>query len=302
MNSRSTCFSEYLRTQLKHRNFEVIAVETRRNGLEGLTPRADLHCSEIAREQRLLSLTVNTGKFCCVAIDPDTGLFGAYQIFQPNGELDFEGSTGETAPTSAEAIANADRQSGKLRKAGNAAYALAKGIVAAEIKDYESMLDHIPEEVDPELTLIHLRHAKNKLMEVETRDGSFASGGYEQLRDTLPCRQRYSIVAEVCKTETGTKHDPCITFVPSQDQPDGCKLPTMFRNQTSIQADIATSDKRAALKFIHFALYQDINVKLELELEYAIASGRWSVKVVNILDSKDVINNAKSAQLVFKDF
>jgi len=66
MNSSSTCFSEYLRTQLKHRNFEVIAVETRRNGLEGLTPRADLHCSEIAREQRLLSLTVKTGKFCCI--------------------------------------------------------------------------------------------------------------------------------------------------------------------------------------------------------------------------------------------
>lgn len=300
MNSSPKNFNEYLRTQLKHRNFEVIAVETRRNGLEGLTPREVLHGAEIAREQRFLSLTSKTGKLCCIAIDPDTGLFGAYQIFQPNRELEFEDKANESGTTSAAAIANS--HSCKLRDAGTTANALAEGIIAAEIRDYESMLDSIPEDVDPELTLQHLRHAKGRLMKIETRDGSFTSGGFDQLKDTLPCRQHYTIVAEVSRTEKGIKHDPCITFLPSMDQPDGCMLPAMFKNQVSIQADIATSDKRAAFKFVHFALFQESNLKLELELEYAISSGRWAVKIVNILDSQDVINNAKSAQLVFKDF
>lgn len=302
MDSNLRSLNEYLRDQLKHRNFKVIASETRRNGVKGLSPRADLHSSEIVREQKWRSLTPKNNKFFCIAIDPDTGLFGAYQVFQLNGELPFEDKSTEAGPTSAEAAAVASAEAVKLRNAGNAATALAKGIVAAEIRDYESLIANIPKDVASELALQHLKHAKGKLMEIETSQGSFSIGGYEQLKDTLPCKQHYTVVADVSKTERGFKHDPCITFVPCGNQPDGCNLPPMFKNQMSIQANIATSDKRAALKFIHFALYQEMNVKLELELEYSIATGRWSVKVVKILDSKEAINNAKSAQMVFNDW
>ena len=76
----------------------------------------------------------------------------------------------------------------------------------------------------------------------------------------------------------------------------------MFKNQASICADIATSDKRSALKFIHFMLFQESTVKLELELDYQIISGKWFVKVVGIPDSNKAIESAKSAQLVFSDW
>lgn len=302
MDSKPMNLNDYVREQLKHRNFKVIAYEARRNGAEGLALRADLHSSEAVREQRLLSLTSKTNKFCCIAIDPDSGLFGAYQIFQPNGELPFEGLNAEALPSSAEATAIAASEAVRLRKAGSAATAIANGIVAAEIKDYETLIEKIPKDADPNLTLQHLKLAKGKLMEIETTEGSFSSGGYEQLKDSLPCRQLYKIVADISTTDEGNKQDPRITFVPSQNQPDGCMLPPMFKNQVSIQADITTSNKRAALKFIHFSLYQDLDVELELELEYAITTGRWSVKVVNILGSKEIIKNAKSAQLVFEDW
>lgn len=302
MDRKQMNLNEYMREQLKHNRFKVIASEARRNGVEGLIPRADLHSSETAREQKFLSLTSKTDKFCCVAIDPDTGLFGIYQIFQPNGELPFEDQNADAVPTSAEATAIAAVEAISLRKVGSAAAAIAKGIIAAEIKDYETLIERIPKDVDPNLTLQHLKLAKGRVTDIETSDGSFSSGGYEQLKDTLPCKQHYTIVAEISKTEKGIKQNPCITFVPSQTQPDGCKLPPIFKNQVSIQADITTANKRAALKFIHFALYQDLDVKLELELEYAIATGRWSIKVVDILGSKEVIENAKSAQTVFENW
>lgn len=302
MNSKPKNINEYCRDQLKHGNFKVIASETRRNGAEGLIPRADLHSAEIAREQRFLSLASRTNKFCCVAIDPDTGLFGLYQIFQPNGELAFEDPAAQTDPASPEGAVVARAEAARMRNAGSTASALANSIIAAEIKDYESLIEKIPKDVDTELTLVHLKHAKGKLMEIESSEGVFHSGGYEQLTDSLPCRENYTVIADICKTERGFRHNPSITFVPIQHQPDGCRLPPMFENFTSIQADIATSDRRASLQFIHFSLFQDMYVKLELELAYAIATGRWSVKVVDILDSKEVIGNAKSAQMVFNDW
>lgn len=302
MDSKPMNLNEYLREQLKLNKFKMIACESRRNGLEGLSPRADLHSSEIAREQKFLALTSKTNKFCCVAINPDTGLFGVYQVFQPNGELPFEDQDAGAIPTSAEATVIAAAEALSLRKAGNAATAIAKGIIAAEIKDYETLIETIPKDVDPNLTLQHLKLAKGRLTDIETSDGTFSSGGYEQLKDAIPCKQHYTIVADISKTEEGIKQNPCITFVPSQNQPDGCKLPPMFKNQVSIQADITTANKRAALKFIHFSLFQDLDVKLELELEYAITTGRWSVKVVDILGSKEVIKNAKSAQSVFENW
>ena len=292
----------YLREQLKHRNFTTIAIESRRNGLEGLIPRSELHSSEIVREQQLTSLTSKLNKFVTVAIDPDSGTFGMYQILQPNGELPFEESTSQDGSPFVESSALAKAGAIKLRDAGAAANDIAKKVVEARIRDYESLVEAIPSGVDQDMVLQQLRQAREALMEVETSEGSFVLGGYAQIHDSLPCRQRYTVVVDVEKTEKGVKHDPSITFVPTKEQPEGCSLPPMFRKHTSICADIATSDKRSALKFIHFSLFQELSVKLELELDYQISSGRWSVRVVRTPDSKKAIENARSAQMVFSDW
>lgn len=292
----------YLREQLKHGNFKPIALETRRNGLEGLIPRLELHSSEIAREQQLTSLVSKLNKFVTVAIDPDAGTFGIYQVLQPNGELPFEDTNSEVGPSSAESMALAKSTAVKLRDAGVTAADIAKKVIEARIRDYESLVESIPAGVDQDLVLLQLRQAREPLMEVDTSEGSFVLGGYVQLQDALPCRQRYTVVVDVEKTERGIKHNPAITFIPTSVQPEGCSLPPMFKNQASISADIATSDKRSALKFIHFMLFQELSVKLELELDYQMISGKWSVKIVRIPDFKKAIETARSAQLVFSDW
>jgi hypothetical protein len=292
----------YVREQLKHKNFKIIALETRRNGLEGLITRADLHSSEVAREQQMLALSSKLNKFATVAIDPDTGTYGIYQVLQPNGELPFEDETGQEGPISAESSALAKAEAIKLHAAGRAANDIAAKVVEARIRDYESLLEEIPNGVDKDIVLLQLRQAREPVMEVETTEGYFSMGGYTQLKDSLPCRQHYTVVVDIVTTEKGISHDPSITFVPTKDQPEGCSLPPMFRNHASICADISTSDKRTTLKFIHFSLFQEVNIKLELELDYKISTGRWSVKVVRIPDSKKAIENAKSAQMVFSDW
>jgi hypothetical protein len=292
----------YLREQLKHKNFKIIAIESRRNGFEGLIPRADLHSSEVVREQQLNSLASKLNKFVTVAIDPDSGTYGIYQVLQPNGELTLEESTSDEDSPSEGSTALAKAEALKLLDAGSAANDIAKKVVEAHIRDYESLVEDIPIGVDKNMVLLQLRQARKPSMELETSEGSFVLGGYAQLQDALPCRQRYTVVADVQKTEKSVSQDPSITFIPAKEQPDGCSLPPMFKDQASICADISTSDKRAALKFIHFSLFQDLNVKLELELEYQISSGKWSIRVVNLPDPMTAIENARSAQMVFSDW
>ena len=302
MDNKSVNFNEYLRDQLKHRNYAVIASETRRNGVEGLIPRADLHSSEIAREQKLLSLMSRTDKFCCVAIDPDTGLFGVFQVFKPNGELRFEDEETGAAPTSAESSAIAGQRASQLLIAGKAAGAIAQKILSSEIKDYESLIAHIPSDVDPDLALQYLKHSKGRPMEIETTEGTFSIGGLEKLEDSLPCKQTYNLLVDVKGMERSKKHDATISFSPVDDQPVGCALPPRFKNHVSITSEIATSNKRASFKFIHFACAQEQYVKLKLQMDYAVSTGRWTIRVIDILDSADVIANAKSPQMMFKDW
>lgn len=292
----------YMREQLKHQNYKTIAVESRRNGLKGLIARSDLHSTEVAREQQLTSLTSNSNKFVTIAIDPDTGTFGIYQILKPEGELPFEDTSADVGPTSAESDALAKSEASKLRSAGSTANELANKVINSTIRDYESLVEAIPDGVAQDLVLQQLKQARAPLMEVETIEGLVVLGGYMQLQDSIPCRQRYIVLADVEKTEKGIKHDPSITFVPLKLQPEGCSLPPMFSNHSSICAQITTSDKRTALKFIHFSLFQEIYVKLELELEYQLTTGKWSVKVVGMPEPEKAIVNAKSAQMVFIDW
>lgn len=302
MDNKPANFNEYLRDQLKHRNYAVIASEARRNGVEGLIPRADLHSSEIAREQKLLSLISRTDKFCCVAIDPDTGLFGVLQVFRPDGELRFDDDEIGAAPTSSESSAVARERARKLLVAGKAAGSIAQKILSSEIKDYESLIAHLPSDVDSDLALQCLKHSKGRPMEIETTEGTFAIGGFDKLVDTLPCKETYTLLVDVQGMERSKKHDSTISFAPVDDQPVGCALPLRFKNHVSITSEIATSNKRASFKFIHFACAQEQYVKLKLQMDYAISTGRWTIKVVDILDSADVIANAQSPQMMFKDW
>lgn len=302
MSKTPSNLNEYIRQQLKRKNYNVIAVESRRNGQVGPNLRPDLHSSEALREQAMLSITDKENRLRCIAIDPDSGRFEVLQIFGPDGELPFDEKNGLLSPTSSEASAIALKEVETIRKTGAAVSAIAEKIVSAKIKDYETLIENIPDDVDQEVALRQLRHAKGNLIEIETTEGSLSVGGYYQLSDTIPCREHYTVVVDVEKTEKGTKQSPSITFKSVAPQPEGCSLPPMLKNRLSIHAEIATSDKRGALKFIHFSLAQEKYVKLVLELAYTIRTGRWSIRVVDILDVRDLVDNAKSAQMMFENW
>ena len=110
MSKTPTSLNEYIRQQLKRKNYTVIAVESRRNGQVGPNLRPDLHSSEALREQAMLSLADRKNRLRCVAIDPDSGRFEVLQVFKPDAELPFDDDKELHSPTSPEASAIAERE------------------------------------------------------------------------------------------------------------------------------------------------------------------------------------------------
>src|SRR5690349_2326644 len=88
---------QYVHEQLQQEHMVQIMAETRRNGARGWIPRDQLHADEAVREERIKSMLPSVDQLLVVALNPDNGGFGVFEVVKPEPELDFENGGTERA-------------------------------------------------------------------------------------------------------------------------------------------------------------------------------------------------------------
>ena len=300
MNKKS--LKQYVREKLRHGGYVQILTESRRNVFSGLVEREELHSMEVLREERLRALTPTRDKLLCMAIEPDTGLLGAFEIQSPNGDLDFSDNASGTADADSVTQEIAALHASNVLHASQISEEIVESIKSGKIKDYESMLGLIPSQLESKLVLPHVEQAMKPMLRYETLAGSFATGGHSDLRAFLPSRKTHLVQAEIISIDKHKGGTGAVRFKVVDVIDKSETIPDTLLPSAEIEALIATASIFRTIRLLHLASFFDFCPRLELQLEYSLSSGRWTIRIVAFHDEESLIHSSKSVQEVFSDW
>lgn len=293
---------QHVHAQLQEERMVQIMAETRRNGTRGWIPRHQLHADEILREERIKSMLPSVDQLMVVALNPDTGGFGVFEVIKPEPELDFENGGTEAANPLQSAQRAAALHAEHIQLAGVAAEKTIKGIRAGTIKHYEDLVTQVPVNVRMETVLSMLSQAGKPLIDLETLKGRVATGGVELPRKSLGCQSTFQILADIREIDDDGSPNGTLSFKIQSNVLAKAALPDILQSKKRIGAALQTGSDFKSLALLHFAKVHSCLVKLELQMVYLIAERRWDIKVVEILDEKELLAKDRPAQAVFSDW
>lgn len=276
--------------------------ETRRNGARGWIPRDQLHADEALREERIKSMLPTGDQLMVVALNPDTGGFGVFEVIKPEQELDFENGGAEAANPMQSAHQTAALHAEHIQKAGVTAEKAIKGICSGSIKHFEDLVANVPANVRMEAVLSMLSQARKPLMDLETLEGRVTTGGIELPRKSLACKTTFQALADIREIDDDGSPNGTLSFKIQSIGPTKSAPPEILQTKKRIGAALQTGSDSKSLALLHFAKVHGCLVKLELQMVYQIAERHWDIKVVDILDEKELLAKDRPAQAVFSDW
>lgn len=293
---------KYIREKLEQEQMIQIMAETRRDGSRGWITREQLHADEAIREDRIRSTLPNVDELLVVALNPDTGLYGVFEVIKPEPEFDFENGGTEAADPLQSAQQASIVHAERVYRAGTSAESAIKDICNGTIKHYEDLSAETPSDVHFDTVLSMLAQARKPAMELDTLKGRIKLGGVEHMKKSLPCRTTYRVLADIREIDDDGKPNGTLSFKLQGVESTASSLPDILNTKRRIGAALQTGSDAKALALLHFAKFHQTMVKLELQMEYQIAERLWDIKVVEILEEQELLAKDRPAQAVFSDW
>jgi hypothetical protein len=292
---------EYIREQLRTNQMAELMRESRGVGEANWVAREQQHVDEITREQRIKSIFFSADELHVVAIQPSSGLFGAFQLVKPEPEIDFK--SGGASPADPIQVA---RQLGgahleRTHRAVTCASELMAQICEGKIKHYEDLVAIVPSEVSFDVVRSVLAQARKPGMDLETLKGSIRLGGMSDFKKSLPCRKTYAVTADVRAIDDDGKPNGTLCFMVDSGKLLDFTAPAILRSKQRIQAALETSEDAKSLALLHYAKFCQAVVNLELRMDYLIAERRWDIKVVKIVNGAEILATDRTPLQVVRE-
>lgn len=302
MKKTNTKLRQYVHEQLQQEHMVQIMAETRRNGARGWIPRDQLHADEAVREERIKGMLPSVDQLLVVALNPDTGGFGVFEVVKPEPEFDFENGGTKAADPQQSAQQAAALHAERVHQAGVTTEKTIKGICNGGIKHYEDLAANIPAGVQMDTVLAMLSQARKPVMYMETLKGRVVTGGAELMKKSLACRTTYQVLADIREINDDGTPNGTLSFKIHSVEPANSTRPDIFLSKRCIGAALQTGSDAKALVLLHFAKVHGTQVRLELQLEYQIAERHWDIKVVEILEEKELLAKDRPIQAVLSEW
>lgn len=301
MSKLDAKLKQHIEAQLQDGRPIQLMSESRRNGVQGWISRDQLHADETAREERLRSILPSGDQLLIVALNPDSGTFGLFEVPKPEPELDFENGGQNAADARENARRLAEQHSQIIGRAAAATQQSVKAINSGKIKYFEELTQEKPTDVQLDMLLSMLSQIRKSSLHLDTLKGSIQLGGQDGFRKTLPCQKIYRVSADVrAIDDDGVPNGTlALKIYKLHDSVDG---PPILKSSKRITAYLKTENDAKALALLHFAKFQGSMLELSLQLEYQISNKHWEIKVVEILNENDLIGQSRPVQAVFSEW
>ena len=293
---------KYVRQMLQEERAVQLISETRQNGGPGWVPREQLHADEVARESRIRETLGKTEDLLVVGLNPATGKFGVFAVAMPEPLLDFENGSDKAADPLDVANEIGPIHAGRIIMAHDVAAKVIDQIISGKVKHFEELSSMISPDAHRGTVMSILSQARKPPMNLDTLKGHLSLGGVEHMKRSLPCLETYRVIADVREIDDDGKPNGSLLFKIHEVLQTSANSPPILRRRSRISATLQTGADSKSLGLLHFAKLHRLMVTLELQMEYQIAERSWDVKVVEIVNEKELLSNDKPAQSVFNDW
>lgn len=292
---------QHIQRMLAVKQYAIIVEECRANPSGGLLPLAQLHADEAQRESRLLDAAPRTDGLAVVAISPDTGTFGIYQVPPLLPELDLiQGGTQPADPLQI-AQSSADIHVERLHNMLQCADLVHDQIRSGGIKHFEDLSHCIPPSVSAPEVMEQLRKAHLPGIPLESKRGALQLGGKPALaRKSLPCRQTYNVRAEVRAIDDDARPNGIIHFRNCQSSLNDPTAPPVLNSRARQSATLATGMEARTISVLNYARFCHIQVELELRIDYDLVRGGYNLHVVRLLNEEEIMSETRSPRQILQ--
>ncbi|MGH8716506.1 MAG: hypothetical protein ACREUI_07250 [Burkholderiales bacterium] len=268
--------------------------------------REEQHAAESMREERIRSGLGKSDELLQVAMNPATGLFGAFLIPKPEGELDFENGGTQAADPIRIAKRGGAILAERLYRAAGTAKKAVSGLHSGKVQSYDDLMANIrsnlPENVHPDTVMAILAQAHKPSVTLDTLKGQVTLGGVEQMKKSIGCAATYSVVADIRAIDDDGKPNGRVQFKVHSVLSSTAEVPVVLKSKGRVGALLQTGSDAKTLALLYFAKLHQSMVTLELQMDYQFADRNWDVKVLGIQDEKELLAKDRPAQAVFFDW
>lgn len=290
---------QHIQRMLSVKQYAIIAEECRASTSDGLMPLAQLHAVEAQRESRLLDLAPSTDGHVLVAISPTVGTFGIYQVPPQEPELDLvQGGTQPASPLQC-AQSSAEIHAEHLHRLLECADSVHNNIRSGSIKHFEDLARSIPSSLNAPQVLEQLRKAHLPMIQLESKRGALQLGGKPALaRKFLPCRQTYTVRAEIRAIDDDAKPNGTIHFKNVQSSVSDPSAPPVLNSRHRQSATLATGMESRTISILNYARFCHLQVELELRIDYDLVRGGYNIHVVRVLNEEVIMAETRSPRQI----
>jgi hypothetical protein len=261
--------------------------------------RDEQHAAELMREERIRSGLGKSDELVQIAINPATGLFGAFLIPKQESELDLEAGGNLAAKPLEIAKRGSTILAERFYRAAATAKKAVSGLHSGKVQTYEDLVANIrsnlPANVHQDTVMTILSQAHKPIATLDTLKGQVTLGGVEQMKKSIGCADTYCVVADIRAIDDDGKPNGIVQFKIHSILASSAEAPAALKSKSRVRAFLKTGSDARTLALLYFAKLHQSTVNLELQMDYQFADRNWEVKVLGIQnESPRILRRLKS--------